>query len=159
MRNQVSRALAGLAMLCRWMAGAGLTALVVLIVIVLGARYLAVSVPWADEVARLAFVWTIALGASVGLHNRAHFALSFFADQQTGVMQRWLARALALLVLAVLLMLLVALSASMPVVLHSTLPATGFSRIWMQAPLAVFAVLGMVFMIGQVLYPTIDSPR
>lgn len=150
----MERLLTLLARLCRWMAGAALVLLVMLVVLLLGARYLSVSVPWADEVARLAFVWTIALGAAAGLHNRAHFALAFFADQVSGFLQQWLARLLAAIVMVVLALLLVALWASMPVVVHSTLPATDLSRVWMQAPLAAFAVLGMVFMTGQFLCPT-----
>lgn len=157
MRDTTLKALNGLALMCRWMAGGSLAILLAVIVTVVLARYLSISVPWADEIARLAFVWTIALGAAVGLHNKAHFALSLISERLPTTLRKNLDRGLAVSVIAILLVLLYALAHSMPVVLHSSMPATGISRIWVQVPLAVFAVLGILFMLGRALFP--DIPK
>ena len=153
MRRTVMKSLALCARLCRFAAGAALAVLLVLLIILVLARYLAISLPWADELARMTFVWMVALGAAAGLENRAHFALTFFADLAPSRFRSFLERSLAALTAGMLVSLLVALTASIPVVRFSMMPGTGLSRAWLQAPLVVFAALGACFMAGRALLP------
>ena len=45
---------------------------------VLARNYLLISVPWTDEVALIFFVWSVFLGAAVGLRKRIHFLVDLF---------------------------------------------------------------------------------
>jgi TRAP-type C4-dicarboxylate transport system permease small subunit len=40
---------------------------------VLARNYIKISVPWTDEMALVLFVWSVFLGAAVGLRERSHF--------------------------------------------------------------------------------------
>lgn len=153
MRRFVARSLAVAGRFCRLAAGAALAVLLTLIIALVLARYLSISLPWADELARMAFVWMVALGAASGLDKRAHFALSFFADLAPPALRPVLERALAVLGAGMLLVFLVALAASIPVIRFSVMPGTGLSRAWLQAPLVLFATLGACFMAGKAFLP------
>ena len=45
---------------------------------VIARNYLLISVPWTDEVALIFFVWSVFLGAAVGLRKRIHFLVDLF---------------------------------------------------------------------------------
>ena len=45
---------------------------------VMARNYLLISVPWTDEVALIFFVWSVLLGAAVGLRKRSHFLVDLF---------------------------------------------------------------------------------
>ncbi|MDR1978678.1 MAG: TRAP transporter small permease subunit [Synergistaceae bacterium] len=45
---------------------------------VLARNYLLISVPWTDEVALIFFVWSVFLGAALGLRRRMHFLVELF---------------------------------------------------------------------------------
>lgn len=48
-------------------------------------RYvLQAAVPWTEEVARMALVWTVMLGAAVSMERKAHYAISFLAARMRG---------------------------------------------------------------------------
>lgn len=64
------------------------------------------SLAWADEVARLAFVWVIFLAIPLGLGTGAHIGIELLTDRLPTAARQWLSRAVA--VLGALLMLLVA---------------------------------------------------
>ena len=45
---------------------------------VLARNYLEISVPWTDEIALIFFVWSVFLGAAIGLRKRIHFLVDLF---------------------------------------------------------------------------------
>ena len=45
---------------------------------VLARNYLAISVPWTDEIALIFFVWSVFLGAAIGLRKRSHYMVDLF---------------------------------------------------------------------------------
>jgi TRAP-type C4-dicarboxylate transport system permease small subunit len=45
---------------------------------VLSRNYLLISVPWTDEVALIFFVWSVFLGAALGVRKRSHFLVELF---------------------------------------------------------------------------------
>jgi TRAP-type C4-dicarboxylate transport system permease small subunit len=45
---------------------------------VLSRNYLLISVPWTDEVALIFFVWSVFLGAALGVRKRTHFLVELF---------------------------------------------------------------------------------
>lgn len=65
-------------MLCKKI-GAGLLAvMVVLIVIQVGARYVAgSSLSWSEEISRYLFIWVVMLGTVIGVHDGTHVAVEF----------------------------------------------------------------------------------
>jgi len=139
--------------LCRFAAGGALALLLVLLVALVLGRYLALSLPWADEIARLTFVWMVAFGAASGLNRRAHFALNVIAERASPARRIQLERIVSGLTALVLVLLLVSLESSLQLVRHSIMPGTGLSRGWLQAPLAIFALLGALFMARHALAP------
>ena len=49
-----------------------------------------ISLPWTEELSRFAFVWTLMLGASVGIYNQEHFALTLVRDAVPQAVQWWM---------------------------------------------------------------------
>ena len=49
-----------------------------------------ISLPWTEELSRFAFVWTLMLGASVGIYNQEHFALTLVRDAVPRAVQWWM---------------------------------------------------------------------
>jgi TRAP-type C4-dicarboxylate transport system permease small subunit len=45
---------------------------------VLARNYLLISVPWTDEVAIIFFIWSVMLGAAVGVRKRIHYLVDLF---------------------------------------------------------------------------------
>ncbi|NLB83815.1 MAG: TRAP transporter small permease [Synergistaceae bacterium] len=45
---------------------------------VLARNYLVISVPWTDEIALIFFVWSVFLGAAIGLRKRTHYMVDLF---------------------------------------------------------------------------------
>jgi TRAP-type C4-dicarboxylate transport system permease small subunit len=45
---------------------------------VLSRNYLLISVPWTDEIALIFFVWSVFLGAALGVRKRTHFLVELF---------------------------------------------------------------------------------
>ncbi|MGI6783275.1 MAG: TRAP transporter small permease [Aminivibrio sp.] len=43
-------------------------------------NYLMISVPWTDEVSVILFIWSVFLGAAVGLRKRSHFLVDLFPE-------------------------------------------------------------------------------
>ncbi|MDD2453018.1 MAG: TRAP transporter small permease [Synergistaceae bacterium] len=54
------------------------------ILVQIAARYLAIPLLWTEEVANYTFIWAVFMGASVMVHNKAHFAFTFFSDKFQG---------------------------------------------------------------------------
>jgi TRAP-type C4-dicarboxylate transport system permease small subunit len=49
-----------------------------------------ISLPWTEELSRFAFVWLLMLGASVGIYNQEHFALTLVRDAVPKAVQWWM---------------------------------------------------------------------
>ncbi|NLA91524.1 MAG: TRAP transporter small permease [Synergistaceae bacterium] len=43
-------------------------------------NYLLISVPWTDEMSVILFIWSVFLGAAVGLRKRSHFLVDLFPE-------------------------------------------------------------------------------
>ncbi len=55
--------------------------LLILTVLQVFTRYvLHYSLPWTEEVARIALVWTVMVGASIAADRREHYAITFISD-------------------------------------------------------------------------------
>ncbi len=67
------------------------------------------SIDWADEVGRLAFVWSIFLAIPLGVRDGAHIGIDIFADKLPAAWRTALRRAAA--VLSALMMLAIAWAA------------------------------------------------
>jgi TRAP-type C4-dicarboxylate transport system permease small subunit len=82
MRTTINRTVKGLGALVEWLTAALITTLVIVVSANVVARYfLQVSLLWAEEVSRLAFVWVVFLGATIALRRRTHLAISFVTDR------------------------------------------------------------------------------
>ena len=55
------------------------------------------SVDWADEIARLAFIWAIFLAIPLGIRRGAHVGIELFVSRMPPPLRRGLARLMALL--------------------------------------------------------------
>jgi TRAP-type C4-dicarboxylate transport system permease small subunit len=49
-----------------------------------------ISLPWTEELSRFSFVWLLMLGASVGMYNQEHFALTLLRDAIPRAVQWWM---------------------------------------------------------------------
>lgn len=98
-----------------WLIAGVMAVMVVVVSVQVGYRYgLNGSFDWADEVARLAFVWTVFLAIPLGLKQGAHIGIEFIVQRLPLAMREWLFRAMC--GLAVVLMLVVAWQAAILVV-------------------------------------------
>ena len=55
------------------------------------------SIDWADEIARLAFVWSIFLAIPLGIRHGAHVGIELFVAHLQPSLRTWLARLMSLL--------------------------------------------------------------
>lgn len=114
--------------------------------VILG-RYAGFSTAWADEVARIAFIWSVGLGAASGTYRGLNFAIPLIGPTEPGRARRVLDSAIALTVVALCALMVWATSQSLPVAGLSRLPALGISGAWFHAAVATFAVLTAGFML------------
>jgi TRAP-type C4-dicarboxylate transport system permease small subunit len=102
--NAVDRAAA-------WVIAAVMAVMVAVVSIQVAYRYgLNGSFDWADEVSRLAFVWSVFLALPLGLKQGAHIGIEFIVQRLPGSARAGLFRAMS--ALAVVLMLVVAWQAA-----------------------------------------------
>jgi TRAP-type C4-dicarboxylate transport system permease small subunit len=113
-------------------------------------RYVGFPTAWADEAARIAFVWSACLGAASGIHRGIHFAVQLIGAKNSGMSKRLLETAIAIVVIGTCALLLWATTTSIPVATRARLPALGVSGAWFHWAIVAFASLTMVFMIGHV---------
>jgi len=113
--------------------------------VILG-RYVGFATAWADEVARIAFVWSASLGAASGTYRGLNFAIPLIATNRRGRTKQVLESAIALTVVVLCALMVWATSQSLPVASLARLPALGVSGAWFHAAIATFAVLTAAFM-------------
>ena len=113
--------------------------------VILG-RYVGFATAWADEVARIAFVWSASLGAASGTYRGLNFAIPLIATNRRGRTKQVLESAIALTVVVLCALMVWATSQSLPVASLARLPALGVTGAWFHAAIATFAVLTASFM-------------
>ena len=64
----------------RVIAGALLGGVLLTVSITILGRYLSFNVAWADELARILFIWSVLFGAISATYKRIHFSVSFFTS-------------------------------------------------------------------------------
>lgn len=109
------------------------------------------SIDWADELARLCFVWSIFLAIPLGLKGGGHIGIEMLAARMPQPLQTLVARFVAML--GACLLLLVAYESALIAwdqwdELMASLPA---SAAWFIVPLAVCGVHGALHLIWQAL--------
>ena len=131
---------------------AGLLLVVVtasMIAVILG-RYVGFPTAWADEVARLTFIWSASLGAASGTHRGLNFSIPLIAARRTGRTKQVLESAIALSVVVLCVLIVSATTQSLPVAALSRLPAIGVTGAWFHAAVTAFACLTTLFMLVRI---------
>lgn len=117
-----------------------------MVAVILG-RYIGFATAWADEVARIAFIWSASLGAASGTQRGLNFAIPLIAVNRTGLTKQLLETCIALTIITLCVLMVWATTQSLPVANLARLPALGFSGAWFHAAIAVFAALTGLFML------------
>jgi TRAP-type transport system small permease protein len=141
----MSEAIKRLALFTRTMAGIFLGVMTLMIGTLIIGRYLSLSVPWADELARIFFVWACLLGASSGTNKRMHFSVSFFTGYLKEPVRKRLDFIMSILILCIMGLVFYVGIESFKVARIQTFPGLGISKIWMNIPIVIFPILVMVF--------------
>ncbi len=136
-----------LAGLVRVIAGALLVLVTGCMVTVIAGRYAGFSTAWADEVARIAFVWSASLGAASGIHKGMHFAVFQVSAVRHPRARQLLETVSIAIVLSVCAALTWSTTQSLPVAALSILPAIGISNATFHLALSVFGILSMLFLL------------
>ena len=116
-----------------------------MVAVILG-RYVGFATAWADEVARIAFVWSASLGAASGTYRGLNFAIPLIGTNRSGRTKQVLDSAIAVTVVVLCALMVWATSQSLPVASLARLPALGVTGAWFHAAIATFAVLTAAFM-------------
>ena len=105
---------------------------------------------WYDEVARLAFVWMIFLGAAVAVRRGAHFRLHLLIDRFAATTRRRVDLVVTLVVIAFAAVLLAGGIAIAPLARRQVTDALEISMLWFYGALPVGGALMIVFALPQV---------
>jgi TRAP-type C4-dicarboxylate transport system permease small subunit len=143
-------AAARLANAIRIAAGVLLVVVALAMVAVILGRYVGFVTAWADEVARIAFIWSASLGAASGTHRGLNFAIPLIATKREGRTKQLLESGIALTVFALCALMIWATTQSLPVANLARLPALGVTGAWFHSAIATFAVLTAAFMLIKV---------
>jgi TRAP-type C4-dicarboxylate transport system permease small subunit len=136
-----------LANVIRTAAGVLLVIVAVAMILVIAGRYVGFATAWADEVARIAFIWSACLGAASGTHRGLNFAIPLIATERRGRTKQVLESGIASTVVVLCALLLWALTQSLPVAALARLPALGVTGAWFHAAIVAFAALTAAFML------------
>jgi TRAP-type C4-dicarboxylate transport system permease small subunit len=104
---------------------------------------------WYDEVARLAFVWMIFLGAAVAVRRGAHFRLHLLIDRFGPLTRRRVDLVVTLLVIAFAAVLLAGGIAIAPLARRQVTDALEISMLWFYGALPVGGALMIIFALPQ----------
>lgn len=135
-----------LAVAVRWAAGFFLIGVVLCVGAAILGRYVGFASAWADEMARICFIWSVALGASSATHNRLHFAMSLIADKLHGEASRLVETGLIAAMIGICVLIGWATRESIPVASMSRLPALQVTGAWLHGAVTTFAVLTTIFL-------------
>ena len=131
----------------RFAAGVLLVIVATAMVAVILGRYVGFATAWADEVARIAFIWSACLGAASGTHRGLNFAIPLIATKREGRTKQLLESLIAIIVIALCALLAWATTQSIPVASLARLPALGVRGDWFHWAVTVFALLTAFFML------------
>jgi TRAP-type C4-dicarboxylate transport system permease small subunit len=134
----------------RTAAGVLLVVVTLAMIAVIAGRYVGFATAWADEVARIAFIWSASLGAASGTHRGLNFAIPLIAAERRGRTRQVLESGIALMVVVLCALMLWATTQSLPVANLARLPALGMTGAWFHAPIAIFAALTAAFMLVRI---------
>jgi len=132
------------------MAGVLLVIVALAMLAVILGRYVGFVTAWADEVARIAFIWSASLGAASGTYRGLNFAIPLIAAKREGRTKQVLESGIALMMAALSALMIWATTQSLPVANLARLPALGVSGAWFHAAITAFAVLTAGFMLMKV---------
>ena len=104
---------------------------------------------WYDEVARLAFVWMIFLGAAVAVRRGAHFRLHLLIDRFGTTTRRRVDLVVTLVVIAFAAVLLAGGIAIAPLARRQVTDALEISMLWFYGALPVGGALMIIFALPQ----------
>lgn len=134
----------------RMLAGVLLVVVAIAMTTVIAGRYVGFNTAWADEVARISFVWSAGLGAASGTYRGLNFAIPLIAPRREGRSKQVLETAIGLVVLGLCALVLWATTKSLPVAHLNRLPALGVTGAWFHAAIAAFATLTAAFMLVKI---------
>ena len=134
----------------RTVAGVLLVIVTLAMIAVIAGRYVGFATAWADEVARIAFVWSACLGAASGTHRGLNFAIPLIAADRTGRTRQVFESGIALMVIVLCALMLWATTQSLPVANLARLPALGVTGAWFHAAIVAFAALTAAFMLARI---------
>jgi len=146
----VDKAADRLANVIKTMAGVLLVIVALAMLAVILGRYVGFVTAWADEVARIAFIWSASLGAASGTYRGLNFAIPLIAAKREGRTKQVLESGIALMMAALSALMIWATTQSLPVANLARLPALGVSGAWFHAAITAFAVLTAGFMLMKV---------
>jgi len=146
----VDKAADRLANVIKTMAGVLLVIVALAMLAVILGRYVGFVTAWADEVARIAFIWSASLGAASGTYRGLNFAIPLIATRREGRTKQVLETGIALMMVALSALMIWATTQSLPVANLARLPALGVSGAWFHAAITAFAVLTASFMLMKV---------
>jgi TRAP-type C4-dicarboxylate transport system permease small subunit len=96
LRGAIDAGLDAVDVAAKWAIVAAMAAMVAIVSTQVGLRYLFnSSIGWADEVSRLAFVWSIFLAIPIGVRAKAHIGIDLLANLLPGALRDALGRAVA----------------------------------------------------------------
>lgn len=97
MRDALDKGLDAVDLAAKWAIVAAMAAMVAVVSTQVALRYLFnSSIGWADEVSRLAFVWSIFLAIPIGVRAKAHIGIDIFVNFLPSGLRDLLARVVAL---------------------------------------------------------------
>ena len=135
-----------LARTVRTAAGILLVVVTLAILTVIAGRYAGFPTAWADEVARIAFLWSACLGAASGTYRGLHFAIPLIGANASKRTAQLIESAIAMLIIALCALVLWATTSSIPVAHLARLPALGVTGAWFHSAVSAFAALTCLFM-------------
>ena len=135
-----------LARTVRTAAGILLVVVTLAILTVIAGRYAGFPTAWADEVARIAFLWSACLGAASGTYRGLHFAIPLVGANASKRTAQLIESAIAMLIIALCALVLWATTSSIPVAHLARLPALGVTGAWFHSAVSAFAALTCLFM-------------
>ena len=140
-----------LAFATKVVAGFLLGAMTIMVAIVILGRYTNLSVPWADELARIFFIWSAFLGAASGIHNKMHFSVSFLTSYFNKSTRFILAFLTSFLVVGIAVFIITVAYPALEVAKIQILPALQISRVWVHLSVISSCVLMFVFVSNQII--------
>jgi TRAP-type C4-dicarboxylate transport system permease small subunit len=120
-----------------------------MVAVILG-RYVGFVTAWADEVARIAFIWSASLGAASGTYRGLNFAIPLIATRREGRTKQVLESGIAIIVVVLCALMIWATAQSLPVANLARLPALGVSGAWFHSAITTFAALTAAFMLTKI---------